>query len=65
MQEISAFYLENQKSIVPKKICSMLLIKTLKSKMSDFLNSNMCFCLQLYGSCFWVQGKSNIKKTSV
>ena len=26
----------------------MLLIETLKSKISDFLSSNTCFCLRLY-----------------
>ena len=26
----------------------MLLIETLKSKISDFLNSNTCFCSRLY-----------------
>ena len=30
------------------KICSILVIKTLKSKISDFLNRNMCFCSGLY-----------------
>ena len=32
----------------------MLVIQTLKNKISDFLNSNTCFCLQLYGNleCF-------------
>ena len=47
--KISAFYLE-KKSFVPKKICRMLLIKTLKSKISDFLYSNTCFCLRLYST---------------
>ena len=32
------------------KICGMLLIETLKSKIPDFLNSNTCFCLRLYGT---------------
>ena len=27
----------------------MLVIETLKRKISDFLNSNTCFCSQLYG----------------
>ena len=31
----------------------MLLIETLKSKISDFLNSNTCFCSQLYGKYFF------------
>ena len=44
MLKISALYLDKQKSFVPKKICSMLVIETLKCKISDFLNSNMCFC---------------------
>ena len=39
MLKISALFL--------KKTCGMLLIKTLKSKISDFLNSNMCFCSRL------------------
>ena len=50
MLKISAFYLHKQKSIVPKKLCGMLVIVTLKSKISDFLNSNTCFCLRLYGT---------------
>jgi hypothetical protein len=50
MLKISAFYLEKQKSFVPKKICGMLLIETLKSKLSDFLNSNTYFCSRLYGT---------------
>ena len=50
MLKISAFYLEKQKSFDPKKkICAMLVIETLKNKISDFLNSNTCFCLRLYG----------------
>ena len=49
MLKISAFYLDKQKSFVPKKICGIILIKTLKSKIYDSLNSNTCFCLQLYG----------------
>ena len=39
MLKISAFYLDKQKSIVPKKICGMLVVETLKCKISDFLNS--------------------------
>ena len=31
----------------------MLLIETLKSKISDFLNSNTCVCSQLYGKYFF------------
>ena len=31
----------------------MLLIETLKSKISDFLNSNTCFYSQLYGIYFF------------
>ena len=27
----------------------MLVFETLKNKKSDFLNSNTCFCSQLYG----------------
>ena len=30
----------------------MLVIETLKSKISDFLNNNACFCLQQYGIYF-------------
>ena len=50
MLKISAFYLDKQKSCVPKKIYGMLVIETLKCKISDFLNSNTCFYLELYGS---------------
>ena len=38
-----------KKSYVPKKICGMLVIETLKSNISYFLNSNTCFCSRLYG----------------
>ena len=30
------------------------IIETLKNKISDFLNSNTCFCLRLYGSLYSV-----------
>ena len=45
MLKISASYLKKN----PKKICGMLLTKTLKCKISDFLNSNTIVCLRLYG----------------
>ena len=40
-------------------------IETMKCKMSDFLNSNMCFCLQPYGiylkgPVFWSIFQKNI-----
>ena len=41
--------LKNKKVLLLKKICGMLVIETLKNKISDFLNSNTCFCLRLYG----------------
>ena len=31
----------------------MLPFETLKIKKSDYLNSNTCFCLQLYGKWFF------------
>ena len=43
---ISTFYLNERKSFAQKK-GSMLVIETLKCKISDFLNSNTCFCLRL------------------
>ena len=43
---ISTFYLNERKSFVQKK-GSMLVIETLKCKISDFLNSNKCFCSRL------------------
>ena len=46
MPKISAFYLDKQKSFIPKK---KLLLETLRCKISVFLNSNTCFCSQLYG----------------
>ena len=60
--KISAHSDNKQKSFIPKKTCGMLLFETLKNQKSDFLNSNTCFCLRLYGkfsvliySCnFWV-----------
>ena len=52
MLKISAFYHGKQKSFVPKTIWGMLVIKTIKSKVSDFLNSNTRFCLLLYSS--WI-----------
>ena len=39
----------NKKVLFLKKICGMLLFKTLKIKKSDFLNSNTCFYSRLYG----------------
>ena len=53
MLKISAFYLEKQKRFVPKKSAPMLVIETLKCKISDFLNSNTCFCSRLYSICFF------------
>ena len=47
MLKVSAFYLDRQKSFVPKNKCGMLVIETLKQKISDFLNSNTCQCSQL------------------
>ena len=40
----------NKKVLFLKKICGMLVFETLKNKKSDFLNSNTCFCSQLYGN---------------
>ena len=45
--------MKNKKSFVPKTIWGMLVIKTIKSKVSDFLNSNTRFYLLLYGSCIF------------
>ena len=50
LNQEDAFYLDKQKSFVPNELCGMLVFETLKSKISDFLNSNMCFYLQLYGT---------------
>ena len=47
MLKKSGFYLDKQKSFVPKQIRDMLVIISLECKISDFLNSNTCFCLQL------------------
>ena len=67
MLKISAFYLDKQKSFVPKKKCGILVIETLKCKISDFLNSNTCFCSRLYGrlkiissTSLWSQGTLQI-----
>ena len=49
MLKISAFYLDKIKKALFLKKWGMLVIKTLKSNISDFLNSKTCFCLQLYG----------------
>ena len=49
MLKMSAFYLDKQKSFIPKKICGLLITETLKSKISDFLNNNTCFCSRLSG----------------
>ena len=47
---ISSFYLKEQKKVLfPKKVYVMLVIQTLKCRISYFLNSNTCFCLRLYG----------------
>ena len=40
---------DKQKRFVPEKIFGMLVIETLKCKISDFLNSNTCFCSQPNG----------------
>ena len=48
--KISAHLDNKQKSFVPKKNCGMLVFETLKNKISHFLNSNTCFCSQLYGT---------------
>ena len=53
MLKISAFYLENQKSFVPKTIMRHVTNQDFKSKISDFLNSNTCFCSRLYGNSFY------------
>ena len=45
MLKISAFYLEKQKNFVPKKTN-----RNFKSKTSDFLNCNTCFCSRPYGT---------------
>ena len=55
MLKISAFYLDKQKRLCSLK--NMLVIETLRCKISDFLNSNTCFCSQLYGSYFKVDPK--------
>ena len=39
----------------------MLVIETLKCKISDFLNSNMCFCSRLY--CTYLEGSLLIGPT--
>ena len=51
LKKISAYYLQKQKSFVPKKNCSMLVFETSKNKISVFLNSTTCFCSRLYGIC--------------
>ena len=40
----------DKKVLFLKKICGMLLFETLKIKKTDFLNSNTCWCSQLYGN---------------
>ena len=47
MLKISAIYLDKQKSFDPKKKCGMLVIDTLKCKISDFLNSNTFSCCNI------------------
>ena len=39
----------NKKVLFLKQICGILVIKILKCKISDFLNSNTCFCFLLFG----------------
>jgi hypothetical protein len=39
----------------------MLVTKPLKSKISDFPNSNMCFCSQLYGKWFRLMKYTKLK----
>ena len=49
---------QTKKVSSPQKKCGMLVIETLKCKISDFLNSNMCFCSQQY-SVLFLQNNSN------
>ena len=44
--------LKNKNVLFLKKMSGMLVIETLKRKISDFLISNMCFCSRLYGMLF-------------
>ena len=44
LTQFQLFILTNKK-VLSKKKCSILVIDTLKCKISDFLNSNTCFCL--------------------
>ena len=39
--------LTNKKKYCALKICDLFVIETSKSKISDFLNSNTCFCSRL------------------
>ena len=61
MLKISVFYFDKQKSFVPKKKYGMLVIKTLKCKISDFLNSNRFFSSQLY-SMYYVAYKTKFRR---
>ena len=42
----------------------MVVIETLKSKISDFLNSNTCFWLQLYGSTITILNDNIVRPTA-
>ena len=54
--KISAFYLNEQNSFVPKKICDIIVSETFKSKISDFPYSNTCLKLETIQYLF---GKNN------
>ena len=60
--KISAFYLNEQNSFVPKKICDIIVSETFKSKISDFPYSNTCLKLETIQYLF---GKNNqVEKNS-
>jgi hypothetical protein len=43
----------------------MLVFETLKNKISDFLNSNTCFCSRLYGSLINQKNNTSFQKAAV
>ena len=48
-----------------KVMLGMLVLETLKCKTSDFLNSNTCFCLRLYGVSISKKGRRNFQPHEV
>ena len=54
------FFVEQNVFVCQDRKCGMLVIDALKCKISDFLNSNMCYCSLLYGKSYYVDEMSSL-----